>query len=78
MKNVGKVLAEGEVTGHSHRLQNTDVLEREDGVRIFDVAEKETVVHEEHGAVVLPAEQYACDRVIEQDHFADAARKVTD
>ena len=78
MKKVGKVLAEGEVTGHYHRLQNTEVLEREDGVREFDVNNSDEVVHEEHKTISLPKEQYASDRVQEYDHFAEEARRVQD
>lgn len=78
MKKVGKILAEGEVTGHFHRLQGTEVLEREDGVRVFDVEKMDKVTHEEHGTIELKPEQYASDRVVEFDHFAEEARRVQD
>jgi len=77
-KNVGKVLAEGEVTGHAHRLTETDVTELDNGVRVFDAASGDVLTHEEHGTVHLPPGEYAADRVVEQDHFAEEARRVVD
>ena len=70
-----RVLAEGEVTGHAHRV-GVDVYEADDGVREFSGAT--TVTHEEHGPITLPADDYYADRVVETDHFADEARRVTD
>jgi len=79
MKKVkNRILAEGEVTGHKHQLDNTEVLEREDGVRIFDVEKEDIVRHEEHGKIKLKPKKYASDKVIEFDHFVEEARKVLD
>ena len=69
------VLAEGELTGHAHRV-DVDVYEDEVGVREF--SGPTTVTHEEHGPIALPRDDYLADRVIETDHFADEARRVTD
>jgi len=77
-KKVGKVLAEGEATGHTHRLQKTEVLEREDGIREFEVLEKDTITHEEHKPIVLPKEKYESGKVEEYDHFTEEARVVQD
>ena len=78
MKKVGKILAEGEATGHAHYLLNTEALEREDGVREFDVLDKDIVKHEEHKEIELPANKYASDKVVEFDHFEMESRKVQD
>ena len=79
IKKVGKVLADGEVTGHAHRLQKTEVLEREDGVREFSVDKGgDTLKHEEHGKVELKEGKYESGKVIEYDHFAEESRQVRD
>jgi hypothetical protein len=78
-KKVGKVLAEGETTGHAHRLLKTEVLEREDGMREFEVGKDgDTVSHEEHGKIDLAPKKYNSDRVIEFDFFAEEAKRVQD
>ncbi|MFH1024526.1 MAG: hypothetical protein V1809_14190 [Planctomycetota bacterium] len=50
------VLAEGEVTGHSHRVagDGAALLEAAGGRRFLDVREESILVHEEHGPVTLP------------------------
>ena len=79
MKKHKSVLAEGEATGHAHRLvDDVDVVERDDGVRIFSLEKGCDVTHEEHGVVKLPKGDYLADRVVEQDHFAEEARRVAD
>jgi hypothetical protein len=71
----GNCLAEGETTGHAHRVQ-VAVMEREDGVRLFD---GETVVtHEEHKEIKLPNKQWASDKVKEFDYVSEMERKVID
>lgn len=76
MKRVqGNTLAEGETTGHAHRVQ-VQVLEREDGVRIFDG--ETDVTHEEHKVITLPDKTWASDKVKELDHVSHMERKVID
>lgn len=71
----GGILAEGEVSGHHHRV-GVQVLERTDGVRIFEGA---TIVrHEEHNPIELVDNQWASDRVNETDHVSQMERKVVD
>ena len=78
MKKVeNNVLADGETTGHAHRLTKTDVFELDNGVRIFDSC-GDTLVHEEHGLIELPAGEFASDKVLEYDHFLEEAKKVRD
>jgi hypothetical protein len=73
------ILAEGEVTGHSHRIAAAAaVFERDDGLLEFDLAEPADVTHEEHGTVSLPPGEYLSGRVREYDHAAKEARQVRD
>jgi hypothetical protein len=71
------ILAEGEVTGHAHRLpRGVDVYERPDGLREF--VGGGTLTHEEHGPVEIPIGEWVSGRVREYDHFAEEARQVQD
>ena len=75
----GKVLAEGEVTGHSHRATAPSAEVWDEGGAVTLSAPKGTdVVHEEHGRITLPPGEY--DRLIvqEYDPFAEEARRVVD
>lgn len=50
------ILAEGEVTGHSHRISNGEAeLYEKDGTLYLRVVSKEaTLIHEEHKAISIP------------------------
>jgi len=80
MKKVkGSVLADGEVTGHAHRLsEGVDVYETEDMTRLFTLVAPDTVRHEEHKPVSLPAGDYASGIVEEFDHLEQEIRRVQD
>jgi hypothetical protein len=55
------VLAEGELTGHSHRVDQTGVAElRERGGVLYlrVLAAEAKVVHQEHGPITLPRGVY--------------------
>jgi hypothetical protein len=72
----GNCLAEGEQTGHAHRVQ-VAVMERvEDGVREF--TGPTTVIHEEHKLVALPARKWNSAQKTEHDYIADMERNVRD
>jgi len=75
-------LAEGEVTGHAHRVAGVVDMFRRDGApagEVFMSAPKRiTIQHEEHKALTLKAGMYRASRVREYDHFAEEARIVTD
>ena len=76
MKKVeGNKLADGETTGHSHRVSVT-VMEREDGVRLFEGGT--TVVHEEHKPITLPKKKWASGIIKEYDYFQEMERQVID
>lgn len=74
-KKLGRVLAEGEVTGHAHRVE-VDVFEGVDGTREFEGAT--TVTHEEHKPVSLEPKEWASGPVREFDHLLEEARQVRD
>jgi len=71
----GNVLAEGETTGHAHRVQ-VKVMERIDGLREFDGAT--TITHEEHKPITLPEKKWVSGIVQEYDYLAEMSRNVRD
>jgi hypothetical protein len=55
------VLAEGELTGHSHRIAERDTAELYQtlqGMYLVVKAERATLVHQEHGPIALPTGTY--------------------
>jgi hypothetical protein len=75
----GRVLAEGEATGHKHLAEADDVtLYLHEGALYMHAPTGTTVVHEEHHAVVIPPGDYLIGTVREYDHFAEEARPVVD
>lgn len=74
MKDCKGVLAHGE-SGHTHRVK-VAVMEREDGIRVFEGATK--VTHEEHKTITLPAKKWNSDKILEYDHVNDMERQVVD
>jgi len=81
MKKLEKpVLAEGEVTGHAHVLEDPtiEVFEGENGLREFQTESPTRVVHEEHNPIEIPVGNFASGKVLEFDHFAEEARQVRD
>lgn len=76
MKRVkGNVLADGETSGHAHRVQ-VKVMERVDGLRQFDGAT--TVTHEEHKIIEIPDGEWVSGIVQEFNYFAEMERNVKD
>ena len=49
-------LAEGEVTGHSHRITsgNAELYKKDDTLYLRVLSEKATLTHEEHKSVKIP------------------------
>jgi len=76
-----RVLAEGEVTGHAHRLaDDADVAVYEhEGTLFLRVGPAGVPIsHEEHGVGVIAPGEYRVGRVQEYDHFAEESRAVQD
>jgi hypothetical protein len=73
------VLAEGELTGHSHRIAEKEAAElyQSTGQLFVRVtASKATLVHQEHGPIELP---HGCFRVWRQREYSpQAIRTVRD
>lgn len=81
MKKLDKpVLAEGEVTGHTHTLldNNVDVYEHNNGLREFTLEQDTILTHEEHNKISIPKGNWISGIVQEYDHFAEEARNVAD
>lgn len=75
----GRVLREGEATGHAHVAVADDVkLFIVDDTLFMSAPSGTTVVHEEHGPIEVPPGDYRIDAVQEFDHFAEEAREVID
>ena len=74
------VLAEGEVTGHAHRVQGNAKLyeDRVNDLLLEVFPGGTTVTHEEHGNIDLSDGTYKIGIIQEYDHFAEEAREVRD
>ena len=77
----GYVLAEGEVTGHSHRITQTKsvtMTRTSDGQVYLEVIEFVPLEHEEHKTTIVFPNKYRVGKVIERDHFERVTREVID
>lgn len=75
----GRVLAEGEATGHKHLAEAEDVrLFLHEGALYMRAPTGTTVVHEEHHVVDIPPGDYLIGTVREYDHFGEEERRVVD
>lgn len=74
------ILAEGETTGHAHRITDEPGVELyEAGGVLYLSAEKQVeVTHEEHHTQTIDPGIYEIGRVVEVDPFEDAIREVAD
>lgn len=73
-----EILAEGEMTGHKHRLMGqVQILDGEDG-EYLQVNEESMLVHEEHNQVKLDSGFYKVIHEREFDPFEELAKPVTD
>lgn len=72
------ILAEGEVTGHHHRLSGVTVYADEQGLKFFVVDKPTDLTHEEHKTIVIEPAKYEVIIEREFDPFADEIRKVRD
>ena len=72
-----KVLAEGENTGHSHRVSGAQVLTLDEDIYI-QAKGKAAVIHEEHAKIELPPGDYRVIRQKEYDPYEKASRLVAD
>jgi hypothetical protein len=73
------VLAEGEITGHSHRVAEQDaarLFAHRTALYLEVLADAATVAHEEHGPVTLPRGAYRVWR--QREYSPEAIRVVRD
>ncbi len=75
------VLAEGEITGHAHRISEpqaaTFYIGTEVGERYFEVNIAEaTIIHEEHAPIKLPSGKYRS--WIQREYHPQEIRRVID
>lgn len=75
----GRILAEGEATGHKHAAVAEDVqLFILDGALYMHAPSGTQIVHEEHHEQEIPPGNYVIGKVREYDHFAEEVRPVWD
>ncbi len=77
----GYVLAEGEATGHAHRIKDTAAVKamfKLDRTLQWETVRPVKITHEEHGPVEIPIGQYESGQVQEYDHYSEEARNVAD
>lgn len=74
----GVVLAEGEVTGHAHRIpsRHATLMRTESDARYMRVTAPVALLHEEHTTVDLPIGNYRVS--IHHEYQPDAIRRVED
>ena len=75
------IVAEGELTGHSHKVQGKGVqlLERaEDKTLFLNVIWPSTITHQEHQEIEISPGLYEIGRIKEYDYFEAQARLVRD
>lgn len=76
-KQKDNTIALGEVTGHSHVLEEGSVF-KADGEKYLEVPKDSKVVHQEHGPVSLPAGNYLVRRQREYKPAKRRAQTVVD
>ena len=67
LKEKDNVLARGEATGHSHRIEGAKVYVTEDGMQVVQVERAARLVHEEHGEMAIPHGTY--EVVLQQEYM---------
>ena len=73
------VLAEGEVTGHYHGIEESESeLIEIGGKMLLDLKGPATLTHQEHGHIKLDKGLYEVGRVQEYDYYSKMVRKVVD
>lgn len=72
------ILAEGEVTGHAHRLTgDVEIIQNKpiNGEMIFQVNDSAVLSHEEHDKIVLSQGVYLKVNQVEYNPFTDLVKK---
>lgn len=79
-KKEDKIVAEGEVTGHMHRVisKEADVLVDKEGNIYLSTEKEATVTHEEHHKITVPPGKYQIGIVREFDPLEETIQEVKD
>ena len=77
-KNDSKVLAYGEVTGHSHRFEGEGVVTYGNPIQYIDVQMPSPLIHEEHKEVIILPGIYEVLHEREWDYIDKEMKKVVD
>jgi hypothetical protein len=81
-KNNNLIIAEGETTGHAHRIQQNEYVEMYDDVDekciLLRLLKPAKIKHEEHKEIEIPAGEYKINIVREYDHFLEESKIVRD
>ena len=72
LKEKDNVLARGEATGHSHRIEGAKVYVTGDGMQVVQVERAARLVHEEHGEMAIPQGTY---EVVLQEEYMPGSRE---
>jgi len=77
------VLAEGAVSGHSHRIKpehksNAKLFVTPQGLMFIHIKEPTHIVHEEHEDIILPVGEYEVLVQREYNWFNEEVRRVAD
>jgi hypothetical protein len=75
------ILADGEVSGHAHKIKadkHIDLLEYEGKIYLRVKTAPAPVTHEEHHVIIVEPGDYEVYQVRERDHFNKMTRKVMD
>ena len=73
------ILADGEATGHAHRVVgDAELLRMGDRLFLRVLGGDVRVIHEEHKEIPLPPGEYEIGRVREYDHVAELPHTVRD
>ena len=75
----GIILAEGEVTGHMHKVKEKAELFRDSNGQFYlSTNGPTTITHEEHKPITVPGGFYKIGIVREYDYIEEQSRKVVD
>ena|SRR5258708_29180588 len=75
-----KVLAYGEVTGHSHRFEDPENIDRYEyeGKTYLQVYNPTPLIHEEHNPLIIPVGDYEQIQEREYNYIEESMKKVVD
>lgn len=75
------VLAEGETTGHMHKIEETQyakMIKTSDGKVYLSVTKQIPLKHDEHHIIIIEPGEYEVSKVREKDHTTKLVREVQD